>query len=292
MNQRDRTLQFLNSLFTNKEPPFTVLLWDNGSQDGTAEAVKKAFPDVFVQHNHINIGVASGRNKAAELAIGQFNPAYMLFLDNDMIVEPNFVSALLLPFDSDKRIGQTQAKLRFMDDKQRLNDGGGCQIKFWLGNTVPVGYNEIDKGQYDTSRRCISCGGAMMVRTEVFQELGGFDGQFDPFGPEDIDFSLRLSKAGYIALYVPDAVAYHAVSHSIGADYGEDYARHKSRHWFLLMKRHARLWEKIVFMTIVAPSLFIKVLIREFRKGNISAVRGLLAGLSEHGKSLFKTGKE
>jgi GT2 family glycosyltransferase len=281
VNQRDSTLQCLSSLIANYGCRFKVLLWDNGSLDGTSDAVKRIFPDVLVHYHKNNIGVASGRNKAAELAIKSCNPTHLLFLDNDILVEPNFIKELLQPFKSDSTLGQTQAKLRFMHDKDRLNDGGGCQINFWLGRIKPVGYREIDHGQYDKPRRCVSCGGAMMVRTDVFQQLGGFDSQFDPFGPEDIDFSLRLAKAGYGALYVPQALAYHAVSHTFGEGYDEDYARHKSRHWFLLMERHAHTWEKIVFMTFIAPCLFLKVIIRESRKGNISAVRGLINGFFE-----------
>jgi GT2 family glycosyltransferase len=45
----------------------------------------------------------------------------------------------------------------------------------------------------------------MMVRADIFQQLNGFDPLFGPFGPEDLDFSLRLQKAGYLALYIPQA---------------------------------------------------------------------------------------
>ena len=95
-----------------------------------------------------------------------------------MLVEPDFVSALFQPFLDDETVGQTQAKLRFMDDKRRLNDGGGCNINFVLGQTVPVGYGEIDKGQYDTVKECVACGGAMMIRADLFQQIGGFDSGF------------------------------------------------------------------------------------------------------------------
>jgi GT2 family glycosyltransferase len=126
---------------------------------------------------------------------------------------------------------------------------------------------------------CIACGGAMMVRTDVFQQLGGFDPTFGPFGPEDLDFSLRLSKAGYRALYVPQAMAYHEVSHTFGGEYGEDYARHKSRHWWVFMRRHASLGEQIAFVLLGAPSLMVGLLIREGRRGNLAALRGILRGL-------------
>ena len=284
-NQRETTLACVESLIAGRRMPFNILVWDNGSNDGTLEALETAFPEVRVHCHTENLGVAGGRNAAAQLAICDMAPTHLLFLDNDMVVEPGFVAALHAPFREALDIGQTQAKLRFMHDRQRLNDGGGCRINFMLGRTRPVGYGEIDHGQYDRIVPCISCGGAMLVRREIFEQLGGFDLTFNPFGPEDLDFSLRLQKAGYRALYAPGAVAYHAVSHTFGGGYSEDYARHKSRHWLVFLKRHAPLWQQVVFYTITAPWLFLKVLFREIRKGNPAAVRGVLQGVLRGGKA-------
>jgi GT2 family glycosyltransferase len=250
MNQRDRTLQCLASLLPQESPSFQVLVWDNGSQDGTTAAIREKFPEVMVHYHSGNLGVAGGRNAAANLTIQTLQPTHLLFLDNDMLVEPDFISALLQPLIEEERVGQTQAKLRLMHDRERLNDGGGARINFLLWQVTPVGYGEIDHGQYDTIKPCIACGGAMMVRTDLFQQLGGFDMTFNPFGPEDLDFSLRLQKAGYKALYVPEAMAYHVVSHTFGAGYSEDYARHKSRHWFNFMRRHASSGQKLGFFCL------------------------------------------
>lgn len=277
-NQRPILLKCLESLNAIQDPAFDVLVWDNGSSDDTVMAVQAAWPDVYIYPHGSNLGVASGRNAAAQMAIDRFVPSHLLFLDNDMILDPGFVYHLLAPFAEDPQLGQTQAKLRFMDDPQRLNDGGGSQINFMFGRTMPVGFEEIDRGQYDSPKACVACGGAMMVRRDVFLELGGFDEAFSPFGPEDIDFSLRLQKAGYKALYVPMAVAYHAVNHTYGKGYTEDYARHKSRHWFLFMKRHATPRQKLAFYAIGAPLLIARMIIREGARGNLGAVRGIIKG--------------
>jgi O-antigen biosynthesis protein len=279
LNQKEKTLQCLATLSESSPVQYQVVVWDNGSVDETAVAIQQAFPDVLVHSHPTNLGVASGRNAAARLAIKTFQPTHLLFLDNDILVEPGFVETLHQPFTENLKVGQTQAKLRFMHDRERLNDAGGARISFLRWQVTPVGYGEIDRGQYDTVKECISCGGAMMVRTDVFQQLGGFDSLFDPFGPEDMDFSLRLQKAGYLALYVPQAMAYHAVSHTFGKGYSEDYARLKSRHWFKFMRRHASPWQQITFFLIGAPYLALQVLIREGRKGNLGAIRGLVRGL-------------
>ena len=278
-NQCETTLAFLESLHASWERPSEVLVWDNGSKDGTAEAIAEAFPGVLIHSHDSNLGVASGRNAAAGLARDTFEPTHLLFLDNDMALEPGFVAALLRAFEEGPDVGQVQAKLLFMHDRSLINDGGGCRINFLTGETVPVGFNEVDRGQHDTVKPCISCGGAMMVRAEVFEELGGFDKRFDPFGPEDLDFSLRLQKAGYRALFSPEAVAYHAVSHTFGAGYSEDYARHKARHWISFLRRHGSPLQKLGFYLLGAPYLVVKVTVREARRGNLSAVRGIFRGI-------------
>lgn len=123
----------------------------------------------------------------------------------------------------------------------------------------------------------------MLVRADVFQELGGFDESFNPFGPEDMDFTLRLQKLGYQAWYIPQAVAYHEVSHTYGKGYSEEYARHKSRHWLHFMRRHASPWQKAAFYLIGAPVLTIRTIVREARRGNLGAIRGLFKGILKSG---------
>lgn len=277
-NQKEKTLQCLDSLNKTRVLQFDTFVWDNGSSDGTEEAVKKKYPEIYFHHHSVNLGVAAGRNAAARLVIEKDQPTHLLFLDNDMQVEPGFIEALYEPFECNNQLGQTQAKLRFMQARDRLNDGGGCQINFILGRTLPVGFGEIDLGQYDTPKPCIACGGAMMVRADLFQKLGGFDEVYSPFGPEDLDFSLRLQNAGYSALYVPKAVAYHQVSHSFSNGYSEDYARYKSKHWLTFLHRHATPLQKFGFYIFGAPILFSRMVFREGKKGNLSALRGTVKG--------------
>jgi GT2 family glycosyltransferase len=278
-NQRQKTLKCLSTLLGGEDIPFKVLIWDNNSRDDTLAAIKEKFPDVSTHYSQSNLGVAGGRNASGTIAIRELGATHLLFLDNDIEVEAGFVKALYEPFEADTGLGQTQAKLRFMHDRSLINDGGGARISFVFWRVKSVGFGEPDRGQYDAPGPCISCGGAMMVRSDVFQQLNGFDPLFGPFGPEDLDFSLRLQKAGYKAMYIPKALGYHQVSHTYGKGYSEDYARHKSRHWLLFMRRHASPGQKIAFYLFGAPILVVTVFIREARRGNLGAVRGLVEGI-------------
>ena len=280
-NQRRQTLAMLSSLFESDPGPVHVLVWDNGSSDGTVDAVREAFPQVTAHHCESNLGVASGRNAGAALARERWSPARLLCRDSDVGVVRGVVARVAEACLDDPKVGQVQAKLRFMHDRRRLNDGGGCRINFLTGDTVPVGYDEVDRGQYDAVKPCVACGGAMMVRSDVFQSLEGFDSRFDPFGPEDLDFSLRLQRAGFKALFIPTAVAYHMVSHTYGAGYSSDYARHKVGHWLTFLGRHGSLPQKAGFYLVGAPYAALRLAIREGRRGNFGAVAGVVRGLVE-----------
>ena len=120
----------------------------------------------------------------------------------------------------------------------------------------------------------------MLTSAALFEQLGGFDSRFDPVGPEDIDYSLRLQKAGRRAVFVPEAVGYHRVSHTFGGGrYSEEYAQHKARNWFVFLRRHAPLHQKLGFFLISAPLLVLRMVVREGRRGNFGAIRGMARGV-------------
>jgi GT2 family glycosyltransferase len=279
VNQCEKTVRALESFAPGEREALQFLLWDNGSTDDTVAVIRQRFPDVHVHAHSSNLGVASGRNAAASLALELFAPTHLLFLDNDLVFTAGFVPALLASFQ-DPMVGQAQAKLRSLHEPDLLNDGGGCDISFWRGRTRPVGFDEVDRGQRDTPRPCVSCGGAMMVRADVFRELGGFDTIFDPFGPEDLDFSLRLQKRGYQALYIPQAMAYHEVSHTFeGGQYTANYARVKAQHWLRFLRRHGSITQKLGFALVGVPLIAIRMAVREGRKGNLGALAGSVRGV-------------
>lgn len=273
--QVESTTRALESLRGCNGEPFRVLVWDNGSEDDTVARLRAEYPEVHVVACEENLGVAGGRNAAGRRAIELWDPEYLLFLDNDMTVEPRFVEELARPLDEDPGIGQTQAKLLQMDDPTRIDDGGGVRVVWWRGRTIPVGFDELDRGQYDEEKPCMACcGGAMMVRASIFRAIDGFDESFNPYGPEDLDFSLRVLAAGHRNLYVPTAVAYHAGTHTFGAGYTEAYARKKVKSWFRLLRRHAGPVQRLGFYLVGGPLSVLVISWREARRGNFAAAAG------------------
>ncbi|MGA1579778.1 MAG: glycosyltransferase family 2 protein [Luminiphilus sp.] len=287
VDQRDMTLRALNSLMCQLGEGTGVLVWDNGSSDDTGPMVAQYFPEVVVCRSEVNLGVASGRNAAARAAIERWKPDYLLFLDNDLILREGFVAALIDRLDEYPDVGQVQAKLLYLDEPSRINDGGGSRIIFWLGKTDPVGFKELDRGQFDLVTECVCCGGAMMVRREIFESLDGFDESFSPYGPEDIDFSLRLKECGHRAQYVPAAVALHAANHTWGKEGNSPaYAQSRVRHWLHFLNRHASWLQKSGFYLLGAPLIAVRMVVRELLRGNPSALVGSIRGLLDQGRVL------
>lgn len=281
LDQCAATLRCLESLRRVTRPSHRIVLWDNGSTDDTVSAVQRSHPGVVTHHHSTNLGVASGRNAAVELAIHRFDPELVLFLDNDMEVEPDFLVELAQPFAEDEALAQTTGKILQLGDPGRLYGAGGCYVKFWSGQTGHVGYGEPDDGAYDRPTRCLPSGGCMLVRTRVFRQLHGFDTRFDPYGPEDLDFGLRARAAGYYGLYVPQAVVYHepAPGHTFGGGMqSAAYVENKSKLWFRFMSRHATIWQWVAFCLLGAPLGLVRMTVREAKRGNLKALIGVLRG--------------
>lgn len=284
MNQREKTLRCLRSLAAVSAPAFRTVLWDNGSRDGTADAVRAEFPEVVVHAHPVNLGVASGRNAAAALAARRFASDLLLFLDNDMTVEPDFLGRLAEPFGSDPALAQTTPKIRMLGREDRLYGAGGCAVDFRRGRTNHVGYGEADLGQYDRRVRCIPSGGCMLVRADLFHRLGGFDTLFDPYGPEDLDLGLRLVDAGYHGLFIPEAVVYHEPRPGRtfgGSGYSAAYARNKARLWLRFLHRHGSPLDKAIFYALGLPAGLATRTYREIRAGNIRGIAGLARGAAD-----------
>jgi GT2 family glycosyltransferase len=132
----------------------------------------------------------------------------------------------------------------------------------------------------------------MMIRSEVFRDVGGFDLIFNPYGPEDLDFVFRVRKAGWRTRYVADSVIYHELLPSRTFEkgsYSEIYARNRVRHWLIFLGRHGSVLQKLVFWVFTAPLLLLRVVFRELLSGNSKGIAGLFKGGFSY---IFKKGNK
>ena len=272
------TLRCLSSFEDVGQDGIEILVWDNGSTDGTREAIEKQFPRVIVRGSDQNLGAAGGRNAGAKAVIDLWDPEFILFLDNDTVVTKGFIQDLRRPFKERSSIGISTPKILQLDNPERIDIAGGCRVQFYLGQTPTIGNGEIDRGQYDDKRDCVP-GGIFLVRSDVFELIDGFDTDYDPYGLEDIDFTLCVREAGYRCLYVPDSVIYHEGTQTFEqGEYSRDYARQKAKNWYRFVQKHANPFQKAAFWLVGVPLRLLGAALREVRRGNVGAVAGLVSG--------------
>jgi len=289
-NQREVTLRCLSSFEDVDQGGIGIFVWDNGSTDGTKETIEERFPDVAVRRSAQNLGAAGGRNAGAKTAKELWDPKFLLFLDNDTVVTKGFIQDLRTPFRESSGIGISTPKILQLDDPERVDVAGGCRVQFHLGQTPTIGHGEIDQGQYDEKCDCVPGSTTILVKRDVFELIDGFDTDYDPYGLEDIDFSLRVREAGYRCLYVPDAVIYHEGTQTFEeGEYSRDYARQKAKNWYRFVQKHANPFEKAAFWLVGVPLRLLSAALREVRRGNVGAVAGLVSGGL---RTVFGTNKE
>lgn len=192
----------LTSLYNQTYKNFEVIVFDNGSVDGSVEFVKSRFPDVHIIKNKENIGFAGGNNIAFKNAKGDF----IALLNNDTKVDILWLEELIKVMQSSKKIGICTAKVLRMGDPSIIDSTG---LIFKSGFPTGRGYSEKDTGQYDKQEEVWGATGtAVLLRREMINKIGLFDETFFAYC-EDIDLSWRARNAGWKTVYVPTSICYH-----------------------------------------------------------------------------------
>ncbi len=189
--------------------PGTIIVLDNGSQDGSVELFRRRLPDVVMLPLGANYGFARAVNLGVRHAITQGATAVLL-LNNDAMVAPDMVASLAQHMESAPRCGIASAKVYLHDRPGHLWAVGGRATR---RRVINLGSDEPDRGQYDAASLDYVYLCAALLRTDMLQAVGGFDEQFFMYY-EDIDVSLRARAAGYTVALVPSAHAWHHGSRS------------------------------------------------------------------------------
>jgi len=191
----------LESLCKVNYENFEIIVVDNNSTDGSIELVTKNYPSIILLKLNSNKGFAEPNNIGAKIANGK----YLLFLNNDTIVTPSFISEMVQVIENDKKIAICQSLLLKPDESV---DSSGDFI-----DHLGVVYNSTKKT--DEIREISSARGAsMLIRKNIFDILEGFDEKFY-VSFEDVDLGWRTWMIGYKVILTPKSVVYHVGSQTI-----------------------------------------------------------------------------
>ena len=194
-NGKELLQKCLDSLLKVNYDNFEIILVDNNSTDGTVEFITKNYPSLIIIKLDSNKGFAEPNNVAAKISKGK----YLLFLNNDTVVTPNFISEMVKVMETDKKIAICQSLL--------LKPDGSIDSSGDFIDDLGVVYNS--KTKIDEIREVSSARGAsMLVRSDIFEKLDGFDQKFF-ITFEDVDLCWRSWILGYRVLIIPTSIVYH-----------------------------------------------------------------------------------
>jgi GT2 family glycosyltransferase len=218
LDQREKLLECVRSVegaLARVEESADVTVVDNGSRDGSADAVRAAHPAVRVIEAGRNLGFAGG----VELGVQASEGEWVLLLNNDATLEPDAVAELLHAAEGRPRVGSVAAQLRFADGSERINSAGFGVDRLGVAYERRLG-EPGDPPEEEPQDVFGASGGAAIFRRAMLEELGGLDTSFFVY-LEDVDLAWRARAAGWTALYAPAAIAHH--HHSLTAGHGSPF---------------------------------------------------------------------
>jgi hypothetical protein len=212
-NLRDDTLACLASLERADLGNARVLVVDNGSIDGSAAAIRAAFPHVTVLPLPENRGYAGGNNAGIRAAL-EAGAEGVLLLNNDTEVAADFLSPLLDAMESLPGVAVVSSAIMRMD-RPEMSDVAWSEVRFDRRHVVRlVGTNALPGHGFDRRQEVeVAVGCCLLIRAEALRRTGLFDEEYFAYH-EDVDWCLRAHKWGYRILYEPHSRVYHRGSRS------------------------------------------------------------------------------
>ena len=256
-----------------------VVMVDNASTDGAPQAAAITHPQVRQIAAGSNLGFTGGMNLAARHATGD----WLALINPDAIAAPDWLARLMAATLAYPKVGCFTSRQLMADSSGRL-DGLGDVMSI-SGFPYRGGYKHPDPGDTVVGEVFSACGGAMLIRRDLFEAMGGFDERLFCYC-EDVDLGYRLRLVGEPTLLIPDAVVHHHGGTASGgprADFPA-FQGTRNRLWVYLKNTPTvLLWLTLPLHLIATATLFARhVTRREIAapwRGLIEAIRDIHTAL-------------
>ena len=222
-----------------------IVVVDNNSTDGSAEYVKKNYPNVVLVENKENRGYCGGNNDGINVAKGE----YIVIINDDNECDPDWLSEAIKVMESDPKVGVVGVKVLRRDDRISFDTAG---VNLNKDCSVLIrGFGEKDHGQYDEACDVFSgAGNGVIFRRKMLDDIGLFDEDFwAHYDETDLCFRARLR--GWKVMYAPKAVIYHIKYRKTGfGSLGYIFYGERNRIWTMVKSAPLRIILKSPYYTI------------------------------------------
>ena len=243
-NQWEVTAQLLTSLQGIDYPNVDVFVVDNGSTNQEIDTLITRFPTVQFIKSKENLGFAGGNN----LAVRQSRGKYLLFLNNDTEVAPDFLQPLVDCLETNPNAGMASPKIKFFHEENMIQYAGSGTMNPYTGRSFFLGNRQVDQGQFDQSALTpFVHGAAMLVSRNVLNITGLMDEHFFLYY-EEFDWCARAYRDGFTAWYVAQSVVWHKESVSTGK-HSPMKLYYQTRNRLYFMRRNFPLGQRLLFLS-------------------------------------------
>lgn len=274
-NGREDTLRCLESLTRVEHQDLAIVCVDNGSEDGTPQAVRERFPQVVLIEAGVNLGYSGGNNLGLRYALDH-GARWMVLVNNDATVAADLISGFEHAAQKHPRAGMLAGKVYFADRPDTIWFAGQRVSELLGYSGRPRGYGRPDGPRYEEVRRTGRAVGALMaISREAIEAVGLLDEDLFAY-VEDVDWALRVRRANLEVVFAPQARAWHRVSASTG---GEEVSTHTLyygvRNTVVVLERRRPLGRVGTSMRriAIAVTFSLHALIRSNRREAFRAVR-------------------
>jgi GT2 family glycosyltransferase len=283
-NGLEDTVECLESLQKVTYPDYHVVVVDNGSAGQDARTLRERFGGwAAVVENERNYGYAGGNNIGIRYAVENYNPSYLLLLNNDTVVDPEFLASMVEVAGSDPAIGIVGPKIYSYDERDRIQSAGGS-FDWWSLYRSVRGAGLIDRGQLDqvTEVDWVS-GSALLISREAVENVGLLYPAYFVYS-EEVDWCARCKRAGYKVVFAPMAKLWHKCAWT-PRGMGKLQLYYIMRNRYIFMKRNATQAQFVFFFVhYTLRSLFVSpfsIALRQRNPGLLPTFyRAVFAGIA------------
>lgn len=220
----------LVSLLEHDRKPDQIVVVDNGSSDGSPQMIRREFPEVTLIALETNTGFTGANNSGLKASTGDM----IVLLNNDCIVEPNWLRSLLQRM-VDPEVAAVTSSMRNIDDVNVMDSAGG-EID-WMCFSKDIGKGKPASLFRKSMNLPFPCGGAVMIRRDALPDREKLFWDVLFIYQEDLDLGFELIRTGWKVVYEPEAVVRHM--HSATTGNGSFFKENLCiRNRLLVMRKH------------------------------------------------------